>query len=219
MRQAYSVSLEGTNSLGKFGIAGNLGYQHKNLFKGGEIFDVTFLGATEKQSYGHGDSLKTFHSFETGIDTKLTIPKFLAPLNSRKLFQYSTPQTLTDISYNYQKRPDYTRTIFRASLGYQWKSSEYTTHRFNIIDLNMVKMFAYDLAFVKRIKNLYIRSSYTNHSISSWNYSYTYNTQNLQKGSEYKFLRINVETAGNLLYGFNKAFGQETIYRYFKIYR
>ncbi len=203
MRQAYTFSVEGTNSLGKLGIAGNLGYQHKNLFKGGEIFDVTLLGATEKQTYG--DS--TFHSFEAGIDTKLTIPKFLAPLKSRKLFQYSTPQTLTDLSYNYQRRPDYNRTILRASFGYQWKSSEYVTHRFNILDLNMVKM-SNDLAFVSRIENLYIRSSYTDHSISSWNYSYTWNTQNLQKGSEYKFLRINVETAGNLLYGFNKMFNR-----------
>lgn len=208
MRQAYTVSFEGTNSLGKLGVAGNLGYQHKNLFRGGEIFDVTLLGATEKQSYGHGDSLKIFHSFETGIDTRLTIPKFVAPLKSKKLFQYSTPQTVTDLSYNYQKRPDYTRTILSASLGYQWKSSEYVTHRFNVLDLNMVKMFKYDTAFVKRIENLYIKSSYTDHSISSWNYSYTLNTQNIQKGSDYKFLRMNFETAGNLLYGINKVFNR-----------
>jgi len=203
-RQAYTVSFEGTNSLGKFGVAGNLGYQHKNLFKGGEIFDVNLIGATEKQSYGHGDSLNVIHSFETGIDTKLTLPIFLAPLKTRKLFQYSTPQTLTDLSYNYQKRPDYTRTILSASLGYQWKSSEYATHRFNILDLNMVRMFSYKKEFISRIENLYIKSSYTDHSISSWNYSYTLNTQNIQKRSEYKFLKLNFETAGNLLYGLNK---------------
>ena len=208
LKQAYTVSLEGTNSLGNFGIAGNLGYQHKNLFKGGEIFDVTLLGATEKHSYGSGDSLTIFRSFETGVNTKLTIPKFLAPLNSKRLFRYSTPQTLTDLSYNYQRRPDYTRTIFRASFGYQWKSSEYTTHRFNIVDLNMVRMFNYDSLFVSRIENLYIKSSYTDHSISSWNYSYTHNTQNIQKRSEYKFLRVNLETAGNFLYGVNRLFGR-----------
>jgi outer membrane protein assembly factor BamA len=204
LRQAYTVSFEGTNSLGKLGIAGNLGYQHKNLFRGGEIFEVNLIGGTEKQSNGQ----QVFHSFETGVDTKLTIPKFLAPLKSKEFFQYSTPQTLTDLSYNYQQRPDYTRTIFRASLGYQWKSSEYVTHRFNILDLNMVKMFSYDSAFISRIENLYIRSSYTDHSISSWNYSYTFNTQNIQKASEYKFLRLNVETAGNLLYGINKLFNR-----------
>ena len=203
-RQAYSVTLEGTNSLGNFGVAGNIGYQHKNLFKGGELFDVTLLGATERQSYGQRDSASIFHSFETGINTKLTLPKFLAPIKSRSLFRYSTPQTLMDVSYNYQRRPDYTRTILRASFGYQWKSSEYTTHRFNILDLNMVKMFAYDSAFVSRIENLYIKSSYTDHSISSWNYSFTFNTQNIQKRSNYSYVKASIETAGNILYGFSK---------------
>jgi len=208
MRQAYTVSVEGTNSLGNFGIAGNLGYQHKNLFRGGELLDVTLLGATERQNYGKGDSATTFRSFETGIDTKLTLPKYLAPIKTKKLFQYSTPQTLMDFSFNYQHRPDYTRTISRVSLGYQWKSSDYATHRFDILDLNLVKMFAYDSAFVSRIENLYIRSSYTDHSISAWNYTYTFNTQNVQKRSEYTFLRATVETAGNLLYGFSKLFNR-----------
>jgi len=206
VRQSYTVSLEGTNSLGNFGVAGNLGYQHKNIFKGGELLDVVLRGATEKQNYGKGDSASVFNSFESGINTKITLPKFLAPLNSKKLFRYSTPQTLMGLSYNYQRRPDYTRTILSASLGYQWKSSEYTTHRFNLLDLNMIRMFAYDSAFVARIENLYIKSSYTDHSISAWNYTYTRNTQNIQKRSDYSFTRASIETAGTLLYGVSKLF-------------
>jgi len=206
VRQSYSVSLEGTNSLGNLGIAGNLGYQHKNIFRGGELLDVVLLGATEKQKYGTGDSATTFNSFESGINTKITIPKFLAPLKTKKLFRYSTPQTLMNLSYNYQRRPDYTRTIVSASLGYQWKSSDYATHRINLIDLNMVKMFAYDSAFVARIENLYIKSSYTDHSISAWSYIYTWNTQNIQKRSNYSYVRASFETAGTVLYGVSKLF-------------
>jgi len=206
VRQSYSVSIEGTNSLGNFGVAGNLGYQHKNIFRGGELLDVVLLGATEKQTYGSVDSTTTFNSFESGIETKITLPKFLAPLKTRNLFRYSTPQTLMNLSYNYQRRPDYTRTIFRASFGYQWKSSEYTTHRFNLLDLNMVKMFAYDPSFIARIVNLYIKSSYTDHSIAAWNYSYTWNTQNIQKRSNYSYVRASFETAGTILYGVSKLF-------------
>ena len=208
VRQSYSVSLEGTNSLGNLGVAGNLGYQHKNIFKGGELLDVILLGATEKQNYGTGDSATTFNSFESGIETKITLPKFLAPLKTKSLFRYSTPQTLMNLSYNYQRRPDYTRTILRASLGYQWKSSEYTTHRVNLVDLNMVKMFAYDSAFVARIENLYIRSSYTDHSIAAWNYSFTRNTQNVQKRSDYSYVRASFETAGTILNGMSKLFNR-----------
>ena len=206
VRQAYTISLEGTNSLGNLGIAGNLGYQHKNIFRGGELLDVVLLGATEKQNYGKGDSSTTFNSYESGIETRITLPKFLAPLKTKRLFLFSTPQTLMNVSYNYQRRPDYTRTILSASLGYQWKSSDFTTHRFNLVDLNMVRMYAYDSAFVGRIENLYIKSSYTDHSVSAWNYSYTLNTQNIQKRSNYIYARASFETAGTILYGASKLF-------------
>ena len=167
MSQSYSASIEGTNSLGNFGVAGNLGYQHKNLFRGGEILDLQFLAATQKQSYGVGDSATTFNSVETGIDAKITVPKYIAPFLKSNFFQYSTPQTFFNISYNYQKRPDYTRTIARSAFGYQWKSSDFTTHRVNLLDINFVKMFALDSVFLNRIENLYIRSSYIDHSITA----------------------------------------------------
>jgi outer membrane protein assembly factor BamA len=199
MSQSYSASVEGTNSLGNFGIAGNLGYQHKNLFRGGEIFDLQFLAGTQKQSYGTKDSASVFHSSESGADAKITVPKFIAPFLKADFFKYSTPQTFFNVSYNYQKTPDYTRTIARTAFGYQWKSSDFTTHRINLVDINLVKMFALDSAFLSSIENLYIRSSYVDHSISSLNYSYTYSTQT-QKKSSYKVIKTNIETAGNLLY-------------------
>lgn len=208
LKQSYSVSAEGTNSLGNLGVAGNFGYQHKNLFKGGEIFDINLLGATEKQSYGKGDSARTFNSLELGADTKITFPKFIAPFKSQALFRFSTPQTFFNLAYNYQRRPDYTRSIIRGSYGYQWKSSEYTTHRINLFELNLVKMFALDSAFVSRIENLYIKSSYIDHSISALNYSYIFSNQNLQRKASYKYFRASIETAGNTMYGVSKLFNR-----------
>ena len=207
MNQSYSASIEGTNSLGNFGVAGNLGYQHKNLFRGGEIFDLQFLVGTQKQSYGPKDSITTFNSRENGIDAKITIPKFIAPIFKVDFFKYSTPQTFFNVSYNYQQTPDYTRTIARSAFGYQWKSSDFTTHRINLIDLNLVKMFALDSTFLSSIENLYIRSSYVDHSITSFNYSYTYSTQTPKK-SDYKVVKSTIETAGNMLYGVARALGR-----------
>ncbi len=204
MNQSYSASIEGTNSLGNFGVAGNLGYQHKNLFRGGEIFDLQFLAGTQKQSYGSKDSITTFNSRESGIDAKITVPKFIAPFFRVNFFKYSTPQTFFNVSYNYQKTPDYNRTIARSAFGYQWKSSNFTTHRINIIDLNLVKMFALNAAFLSSIENLYIQSSYVDHSITALNYSYTYSTQTPKK-SDYKVIKATIETAGNMLYGIAKT--------------
>lgn len=204
MSQSYSASIEGTNSLGNFGVAGNLGYQHKNLFRGGEIIDIQFLAGTQKHSYGNSDSTTTFNSSEAGVDAKITIPKFMVPLLKKDFFKYSTPQTFFNVSYNYQNTPDYTRTIARSAYGYQWKSSNFETHRVNILDINMVKMFALDSAFLSSIENLYIRSSYVDHSISAFNYSYTYSTQT-QKRADYSVVKTSFETAGNVLFGLSKA--------------
>ena len=209
VRQAYSVSAEATNASGNFGVTGNLGYQHKNIFHGGELLDINLIGGTEKHKYGTGDSVSTFYSMESGIAAKLTIPKFMLPFKAKNLFKYTTPQTLMNVTYNYQRRPDYTRTIFGASLGYQMKSSDFVTHRFNLIDLNLVKMFAFDSAFVAGIENLYIRSSYTDHSISAWNYSFIRNTQNIQRHTNYSYLWASFETAGNLLWGISRLFNRQ----------
>jgi outer membrane protein assembly factor BamA len=81
-------------------------------------------------------------------------------------------------------------------------------HRFNLIDLNLVKVFALDSAFFSRIRNLSIRSSYTDHSIRAWSYNYIYSTRNIQKRTDYTFFRANVETAGNLLYLYSTLFNR-----------
>jgi outer membrane protein assembly factor BamA len=200
-RQSYSLGIEGTNSSGDFGVAGNFNYQHKNLFKGGEIFDTQIRAGYENVRYLKEGEQQTenFGVFETGIDAKITIPKFFAPVKGENLFRFSTPKTIFNTSYSYQLRPEYTRTIVRTSYGYQWKTSRYNTHRLNPIDFNFIKVFDYDSAFIASIKDLSIRSSYLDHTISATNYIYTYNTQNIQKRTDYTFLRATAETAGNLM--------------------
>jgi outer membrane protein assembly factor BamA len=196
-RQSYSFGVEGTNSSGDFGAAGNLNYQHKNLFKGGEIFDLQFRAGYENLRYGEEEH---FGVFEYGADAKITLPKFFAPIKGQSLFRYSTPKTIFNTSYSYQNRPEYKRTIVRASYGYQWKTSKNNMHRFNLVDFNFIKVFDPDSAFIESIENLSIRSSYFDHTISATNYIFTYNTQNIQKRTDYTFLRTTLETAGNLMY-------------------
>ncbi|MDC1106421.1 BamA/TamA family outer membrane protein [Prolixibacteraceae bacterium] len=207
--QSYSFELEGTNTSGNLGVGSNLAYQHKNLFTGGERVDVKFSGAIERQRYGTQDTIKLFNTLEGGVDGKFTIPKFWFPFNTDGWFNYSTPQTQFVMSYNYQQRPDYTRTIVRSGFGYTWKSSQFSSHEVNPLDLYLVRMFALDPEFVESIENLTIRSSYTDHSIFAFSYSYTYNTQNMRKRSNYWYLFTKVETSGNLLQLFNTSLNKE----------
>ncbi len=198
-RQGFSVDMEGTNSSGNLGVAGNLNYQHKNVFRGAEIFNITLKGAIERQQALVSESNRSFNTREFGLEGSLTFPKFFSPLDGRRFYNFQVPQTSLTLGYNYQQRPDYTRTITNFSFGYNWKTSLYRTHYFNLIDFNYVNLYEFNDEFINSIKDLYIKSSFTDHLISALNYTLVDNTQNLSRRDNYHYFKWSVESAGNLL--------------------
>jgi outer membrane protein assembly factor BamA len=205
VKQNYSFDVEGTNTSGNFGIAGNLNYQHRNLFRGGEIFDISLRGATERQLTEVG----TFVMNELGTVVKLSLPGFWLPVDEKKMNLYSMPFTSFSASYNFQERYNYTRTIVNATFGYQWKSRANISHSLNLIDLNQIYIYRIDQAFLDSIKYLSIKSSYTNHIISATSYSFVYNNQDIKKRPDYQYFRMNLEIAGNTLWLISTLTGQK----------
>ena len=63
----------------------------------------------------------------------------------------------------------------------------------------MVNLYKFDKKFIESIKDLYIKSSFTDHLILASNYSYIYNTQKLNVKQNYLYLKWNAESAGNIL--------------------
>jgi len=194
-RQNISVEVEGTNSSGNLGVAGNLNFQHRNVFAGAEVFDFQVRVASERQQIS--DSI--YNTQEYGFESNLTIPKFLSFIKAKHLFTFQIPETKFTIGYNYQNRPDYTRTISNLRFGYNWKTSNFHFHNLNLIDLNYVHLYNQNPAFINSIKDLYIKSSFTDHLISASSYSWMFNTQNINKREDYKYYKFNIESAGNLL--------------------
>ena len=194
-RHNISVDVEGTNSSGNLGVAGNFNYQHRNVFGGAEVFDFQLREARERQQINEN----VFNTQEFGFESSLTIPKFLSFIKIKRMFTFQIPETKFTMGYNYQKRPDYTRTITNLKFGYNWKSTNYHFHTLNLVDLNYVHLYDPDPAFINSIKDLYIKSSFTDHLILASNYSWMYNTQNILKREDYKYFKVNFESAGNLL--------------------
>lgn len=209
VKQNYSFDIEGTNTSGNLGIAGNLNYQHRNLLGGAEIFDITIKGGTERQIAQIDNENKEYNTREFGGEIKLTVPGFLFPVNEQKFNLYALPFTSFSLAYNYQDRPDYTRTIVNATVGYQWKSSARFTHNFNLLDLNAVRIFSLNASFINQIKDLYIKSSYTDHIISSSSYNLIFNNQGLNKRPDYHYFRMNLETSGNFLWAISNFFARK----------
>jgi outer membrane protein assembly factor BamA len=206
-RENISVEVEGTNSSGNLGVAGNLNFQHRNVFKGAEVFDVQIRGARERQALQNN----LFNTREFGIESSMTVPQFLSIIKWKKMFAFQIPETKFSLGFNYQERPDYTRTITNFKFGYNWKTSEFHFHTFNLIDLNYVNIYQLDPSFIKDIQDLFIKSSFTDHLILATNYSWIYNTQNINRRADYKYFRINLESAGNMLSVYSRLMSKAKI--------
>lgn len=87
-------------------------------------------------------------------------------------------------------------------------TSEYRKHHWNVVDFNMVRLYQFDPGFIDMIKDLYIKSSFTDHLIFATNYSFIYNTQRVGTLRNYSYLRFNIESAGNTLFLLSEAFNR-----------
>lgn len=194
-KQSTSFDIEGTNTSGNFGVAGNVTYMHRNLFRGAEVFQLSFLGGIERLQQLNN----YFNTTELGVESSLMIPKLLGPGNYFGDFERFLPKTVFSLGYNFQRRPEYTRTINTLKFGYDWKTTEDLRHIWNLLDYNKVNVFNYDPGFIDGIRDLYIKSSFTDHLIFAMNYSVIYNNQRLNTIKDYTYLRFNIESSGNLL--------------------
>ena len=206
-KQSYVLEVEGTSSSGNIGFAGKVNYQHKNLLGGAEIFDISLSTATETVT--SSDNINYF-TREYSLDLSLNTPKFMLPfLNANSFRKKYNPSSTLSSSYSYENRPDYTRTQADIGFGYNWKSTKYLTHKFNLIELSFVEVKNLSEDFIDDITNLYIANSFTDHVISTTGYSFVYNNQNLNRLGNYSYLSFGFEAAGNTLQALDQLLGSK----------
>ena len=218
--QSYSFEVEGTNSSGNFGGAVNLVYQHKSLFGNAENFSLKLRGALESVKKAESlTDIQTVHEY--GAEATISLPKFLMPINRSNFVKKYNPKTVLTVSYNFQQRIEYTRTVANASFGYNWKSGKYASQSFRPIELTFVNIPRMtDDYSNKNVKNTFLAHIFYDHLITSTGYSYTFNNQNFRKKKDFQYFRWNAESAGNLLNTYNKLVGtMKYDSSYYKLFR
>lgn len=195
-KQSYGVEGTVTVNSGDIGLATNLRYQHKNLFRGAELLTIQLSAGIEKIS-GEED-IEKFDAKEFGATVNLISPKFFLPFLKVKNWRAKSPRTSLSLVYNYAERPEYTRTITDLTFSYQWKSSKTFTHVLTPIDLGLLKVDA-DPYFLDNLNNYYRQTSYVDHIIPAMRYSLRFNNQGKTHKTTYQRGRFNIESAGNLL--------------------
>lgn len=218
LTRSFTLESEGTNTGGNFGIAGNVSYQNRNLFRGAELLNVKMRGGIEAQpliirSPDNAEIINNlpFNTIEVGPELSLEFPKFLVPNFIYRAKKSANPKTIVHTSYNFQQRPDYMRSLFQVDFGYYWNESEFKRHIISPVDLSLIKLNPQPAfkALLDTIKDPFILNTYRDHLILASRYSYIFNNQTKPKQRHYTYLRFNIETAGNTLNTLSKAIDLE----------
>jgi len=204
--QSYQIDLLATNTASDVGLEGNLSYQHKNLFEGAEIFDTRLRGMVQFLS---GDQVSA-GSYELGGSLGLSFPRFLTPFSIDEYQNRYAPRTQITSSYNFQYRPEYTRTVAGANFSYTWRSERRFTHTFTPFEVNVINLLAISDDFWDKIKDRYEANSYRNQLVTLTGYNFIYSNQTSARSS-YSVLRYNFEVSGNILNAIFKAMDVEKV--------
>ena len=213
--QTFNVSSDGLHNNGLYGIEGSMTYAHKNVFGGAERLQISFSGGLEAQKLlidnESDDNLLSnanFNTIEFGPRISLVFPRFL--FLNKYFTNKANAKTELSTSYNYQKRPDFTRGVQDISMTWVWHEKAPITYKFTPISLSAINI-SKEPAFQDKIDAIndgFLAASYDNHIIAGGRLSFEYNGQQLKKRKNVFYTSATIEGAGNVLRGIYKYSNQ-----------
>lgn len=211
--KSVSFEVEGTNSAGDLGAAASVSFQNRNLFRGSETFMIKFRGAYEVIS-GLQAGYQNNNYTEYGVETSINFPNFVFPFLSSDYKRKIRATTELGLQYNYQVRPEFSRTMASASWSYKWAQHQKVQHRIDLINIAFLYLpwisskFKED--YINKGQNHIFQYNYQDRLIINMGYSFNYNSvgssiMNNTIASNSYSIRFNFESAGNLMYALSKA--------------
>jgi outer membrane protein assembly factor BamA len=186
-----------------------LQFTNRNFLRGSEQFRIT--GNTSYEVQVSRNTPDPLNSFEVGVESGLSVPRILSPLNIDYPSRRYLPTTEFNLGFRLQQRIGFFRlNSFNLSSGYTWRENTLKTHELYPVDINYVQLGHRSPEFQTLLqRNPFLGHSFQDQFIIGSRYSYTLNTQvdqqRMEKFREKEFDRSQfyfngtVDVAGNLM--------------------
>jgi len=229
-KQAVTAETEGTNTSGNLGLDGNIIYQNKNFFRGGELVEVKLQGSVAAQrqlnsSNGSIDGVndvnsvaklqKTFNTIQFGPELSFSVPRAFFPFSLLPFKRDQQPRTYVRTSLNYQTRPEFSRVISTVDYGFSFKTyNRQLKHDLIPVEVYLVRAKLLDSyrAELINFNDAFLLNSFQDHITTLTKYSLTFtskeNTITGQRNAY--FAKLNLQSSGNILRALFKATNQPT---------
>ncbi len=185
----------------------NVGLINRNVFNSLDVIDLQ--GNFSIQGISNVENAATRYSLiQYGAALGFTLPKFLM-INNRKLRsnqEINNTQTRFQLAYNFENRTtEYQRATAEFSYSYLWRSGNKKRYNFSPFTFSYIDVPAIQYSFEQfligqdTVGNGALRAAFNSSVISSSSFDILFNSKENSSTSENSFLRLFMETGGNLI--------------------
>jgi outer membrane protein insertion porin family len=186
-----------------------LRFTNRNFLRGSEQFHIAANTSYEVQVSRKIPN--PLNAFELGVQSGLSIPRLISPLNIDYPSRRYLPTTEVNLGFRLQQRIGFFRlNSFNLSSGYTWRENTLKVHELYPVDISYVQLGHQSEEFDQLLRrNDYLARSFENQFIIGSRYSYLLNTQlNEERESDFKerefersqfYFNGTVDVAGNLV--------------------
>ena len=205
--QGFKTNLEASvNSTGRIGISPQLTYYHKNIFHGGEQLNLGLKGNFQFQPRTKA------YSTDLSISSTLRFPQFLG-LPNRIFTGPNIPRTDISVSFNYQDRPEFHRTLISTAFIYNGRLGQNLYYQFSPVRMNISHLYGIDEEFLLKllVSNPLMLMAYMDRfdlGVSGMLY-YTTDASSVPQ-TPYHYVRLSSDISGNVLSLFNRWMPTDT---------
>lgn len=220
-KQFFSTQTHGTHSDGNLGVQADVNYSHRNVFRGAEHGNIAFVTGFEAQrsltqtdqdpELTGGDVAQAirFNTFEIGPEFSLKFHNIF-PINLDRFSRNSNPTSKLSAAYNFQSRPDYTRTLTRIRYEGQWIENlkRGRSYFFHVPEVSLIKIekSAEFQALLDDIDDEFLTNSYRDHLITSvFGIGGNWDNRKTKYQRRHHFLHFNIDGSGTVLRGIMNA--------------
>lgn len=207
-KRTLRAELQGISKSNNFAGPGVLlSFRNRNLFHGGETFNLSANLSYENQ-IASGDR-SGLSSFEAGLRADLIFPRVVFPFPIKERFSYSVPKTKVSMGVEFLNRVGlYRLNSISASYGYNWNANQYVYHEINPINLSYVSLSRTSDEFEEILGgNPFLRRSFEQQFIAGVNYIFNYNQLGDPERTHSIFVGTTLDFAGNTVNLLNQALG------------
>ncbi len=207
-KRALRFEVQGLTKSNNFVGPALLGtYKNRNLFRGGELLNITGIFGFETQFSGGRQT--GLSSYELGIQSEYIMPRIISPIPIKSRLGYSIPRTKAQLGASYLDRVQfYKLNSFMGAFGYEWSRTKYISHEIFPVSVNLTNLSSTTPEFEEILgNNPFLRRSFEQQFILGLTYNFQFNQLFEKKRKHGFYTQANLDMSGNTMHLFQNVIG------------